>query len=110
MNAWLVLSIAIVAEVIATLALKASDGFTRWLPSLVVVIGYAIAFYGMSISLKSIPVGIAYAVWAGVGIVLVSVFSWLFYQQTLTGMQWLGIVLIVSGVMMLNISSTSQIH
>ena len=110
MNAWLVLSIAIVAEVIATLALKASDGFTRWLPSLVVVIGYAIAFYGMSISLKSIPVGIAYAVWAGVGIVLVSLFSWLFYQQTLTGMQWLGIVFIVSGVMVLNISSTSQIH
>ena len=110
MNAWLVLSIAIVAEVIATLALKASDGFTRWLPSLVVVIGYAIAFYGMSLSLKSIPVGIAYAVWAGVGIVLVSVFSWLFYQQTLTGIQWLGIVLIVSGVMVLNISSTSQIH
>lgn len=110
MSAWLVLSIAIVAEVIATLALKASDGFTRWLPSLVVVIGYGIAFYGMSISLKTIPVGIAYAVWAGVGIVLVSVFSWLFYQQTLTGMQWLGIVLIVSGVMVLNISSTSQIH
>lgn len=110
MNAWLVLSVAIVAEVIATLALKASDGFTRWLPSLVVVIGYAIAFYGMSLSLKSIPVGIAYAVWAGVGIVLVSVFSWLFYQQTLTGVQWLGIVLIVSGVMVLNISSTSQIH
>ena len=110
MNAWLVLSIAIVAEVIATLALKASDGFTRWLPSLVVVIGYAIAFYGMSLSLKSIPVGIAYAVWAGVGIVLVSLFSWLFYQQTLTGMQWLGIVFIVSGVMVLNISSTSQIH
>lgn len=110
MNAWLVLSVAIVAEVIATLALKASDGFTRWLPSLVVVIGYAIAFYGMSLSLKSIPVGIAYAVWAGVGIVLVSVFSWLFYQQTLTGIQWLGIVLIVSGVMVLNISSTSQIH
>lgn len=110
MNAWLVLSIAIVAEVIATLALKASDGFTRWLPSLIVVIGYAIAFYGMSISLKSIPVGIAYAVWAGVGIVLVSLFSWLFYQQTLAGMQWLGIVLIVSGVMVLNISSTSQIH
>ncbi len=110
MNAWLVLSIAIVAEVIATLALKASDGFTRWLPSLIVVIGYAIAFYGMSISLKSIPVGIAYAVWAGVGIVLVSLFSWLFYQQTLTGVQWLGIVLIVSGVMVLNISSTSQIH
>lgn len=110
MNAWFVLSIAIIAEVIATLALKASDGFTRWLPSLVVVIGYAIAFYGMSISLKSIPVGIAYAVWAGVGIVLVSVFSWLFYQQTLSGIQWLGIVLIVSGVMVLNISSTSQIH
>lgn len=110
MNAWLVLSIAIVAEVIATLALKASDGFTRWLPSLIVVIGYAIAFYGMSLSLKSIPVGIAYAVWAGVGIVLVSVFSWLFYQQTLTGVQWLGIVFIVSGVMVLNISSTSQIH
>ena len=110
MNVWLILSIAIVVEVIATLALKASDGFTRWLPSLIVVLGYAIAFYALSLSLKTLPVGVVYAVWAGAGIVLVSLFSWLFYQQTLTGVQWLGIVFIVSGVMVLNISSTSQIH
>jgi small multidrug resistance pump len=106
MNAWLILSIAIVVEVIATLALKASDGFTRWLPSLIVVVGYGIAFYALSLSLKTLPVGIVYAVWAGAGIVLVSLFSWLFYQQVLSSVQWFGITLIVVGVVVLNLSNT----
>ncbi|OZB86136.1 MAG: QacE family quaternary ammonium compound efflux SMR transporter [Thiotrichales bacterium 12-47-6] len=106
MNAWLILSIAIVVEVIATLALKASDGFTRWLPSLIVVVGYGIAFYALSLSLKALPVGIVYAVWAGAGIVLVSLFSWLFYQQVLSSVQWFGITLIVVGVVVLNLSNT----
>ena len=106
MNVWLILSIAIVVEVIATLALKASDGFTRWLPSLIVVLGYAIAFYALSLSLKTLPVGIVYAVWAGAGIVLVSLFSWLFYQQVLSSVQWFGIALIVAGVVVLNLSHT----
>lgn len=106
MNVWLILSIAIVVEVIATLALKASDGFTRWLPSLIVVVGYGIAFYALSLSLKALPVGIVYAVWAGAGIVLVSLFSWLFYQQVLSSVQWFGITLIVVGVVVLNLSNT----
>ncbi|OYX05205.1 MAG: QacE family quaternary ammonium compound efflux SMR transporter [Thiotrichales bacterium 32-46-8] len=106
MNAWLILSIAIVVEVIATLALKASDGFTRWLPSLIVVVGYGIAFYALSLSLKALPVGIVYAVWAGAGIVLISLFSWLFYQQVLSSVQWFGITLIVVGVVVLNLSNT----
>ena len=106
MNAWLILSIAIVVEVIATLALKASDGFTRWLPSLIVVVGYGIAFYALSLSLKALPGGIVYAVWAGAGIVLISLFSWLFYQQVLSSVQWFGITLIVVGVVVLNLSNT----
>ena len=106
MNAWLILSIAIVVEVIATLALKASDGFTRWLPSLIVVVGYGIAFYALSLSLKALPVGIVYGVWAGAGIVLISLFSWLFYQQVLSSVQWFGITLIVVGVVVLNLSNT----
>ena len=75
MNVWWVLSLAIIAEVVATLALKASEGFTRTLPVLIVVIGYATAFYCMSLSLRSIPVGIVYAVWSGVGIILVAFMS-----------------------------------
>ncbi len=72
MNAWMVLGLAIVAEVIGTTALKASDSFTRLWPSLVVVVGYGVAFYCLSLVLKSVPVGIAYAIWSGLGIVLIT--------------------------------------
>ena len=81
MNAWLALSIAIAAEVIGTSALKASEGFTRFWPSVVVVIGYAVAFYGLSLVLKTIPVGIAYAVWSGLGIVLITLAAYVLYGQ-----------------------------
>lgn len=106
MNVWWVLSLAIIAEVVATLALKASEGFTRTLPVLIVVIGYATAFYCMSLSLRSIPVGIVYAVWSGVGIVLVAFMSWILYQQTLSMTHWFGIALILAGVVVLNLAST----
>ena len=80
---WFYLAIAIVSEVLATSALKASEGFTRLYPSLVVVVGYGLAFYFLSLTLRTIPVGIAYAVWSGVGIVLISLAGWVIYDQRL---------------------------
>ena len=76
--AWL--GIAIVAEVIATSALKASDGFSKTIPSVVTAVGYAIAFYCMSISIRTIPVGLAYAIWSGVGIVLITAIAWVVFK------------------------------
>jgi len=107
---WLFLSIAIVAEVIATSALKAADGFTRSGPSLVVVVGYGIAFYFLSLALRGIPVGIAYAVWSGVGIVLILVIGWIAFGQRLDAAAVLGIGLIMAGVIVLNVFSRSSVH
>ncbi len=110
MKAWIFLTIAIVAEVIATSALKSSEGFSRFWPSATVVTGYCIAFWMLSLTLKTIPVGIAYAVWAGAGIVLVALIGWLFFQQKLDAMGMLGIGLILSGVLVLNLLSKSSVH
>jgi small multidrug resistance pump len=107
---WLYLSIAIVAEVIATSALKAADGFTRLGPSLIVIVGYGIAFYFLSLALRGIPVGIAYAVWSGVGIVLISVIGWLAFGQTLDAAAVVGIGLIMAGVIVLNVFTRSPVH
>ena len=90
---WFYLAIAIVSEVLATSALKASEGFTRLYPSLVVVVGYGLAFYFLSLTLRTIPVGIAYAVWSGVGIVLISLAGWVIYDQRLDAAAILGLVL-----------------
>ena len=107
---WLYLAIAIVAEVIATSALKAADGFTRPAPSAIVVVGYVVAFYFLSLTLRGIPVGVAYAVWSGVGIVLISLIAWLLYGQTLDAAAMLGIGLIMAGVLVLNLFSRSSVH
>ena len=107
---WLYLTIAIVSEVVATSALKATEGFTRWVPSLLVVVGYASAFYFLSLTLRSIPIGLAYAVWSGVGIVLVSLVGWLLYQQSLDAAALIGIGLIVAGVLVLNLFSKAVAH
>jgi len=107
---WLFLSIAIAAEVIATSALKAADGFTRLGPSLVVIAGYGIAFYFLSLALRGIPVGVAYAVWSGVGIVLISVIGWFAFGQTLDAAAVLGIGLIMAGVIVLNVFSRTSVH
>lgn len=107
---WIYLSIAIVAEVIATTALKAAAGFTRPLPSLVVVTGYAIAFFCLSLTLRTVPIGIAYAIWSGVGIVLVSVAAWLLFGQRLDLPALLGIALIMAGVLVINLWSKSVTH
>jgi small multidrug resistance pump len=110
MQPWVFLSIAIVSEVIATSCLKASEGFTRFWPSVVVVIGYLLAFYLLSLTLKTIPVGIAYAVWSGVGIVLIAMVGWLFLGQKLDMPAIIGLVFIVTGVMVINVFSQTIAH
>lgn len=105
MKHWIFLAIAIVGEVIATSALKSSEGFTRPLPSVLVVAGYGVAFYCLSLALKAIPVGIAYAIWAGLGIVLVTAIAWIVHGQKLDAWAWVGMGLIVSGVAVLNLLS-----
>lgn len=107
---WIYLCIAIVAEVIATTALKASDGFSRPGPSTLVVAGYGIAFYCLSLTLRAIPVGIVYAVWSGVGIVLITLIAWLLYGQKLDAPALFGIGLIIAGVIVLNVFSKSVSH
>ena len=107
---WWYLAVAIVAEVIATSALKAADGFTRLVPALVVIAGYGIAFYFLSLALRGIPVGIAYAVWSGVGIVLISLIGWLVYGQALDLAAGIGITLIIAGVVVLNVFSRATVH
>jgi len=102
MKPWLALSAAIVSEVIATSALKASDGFTKPGPVVLVVLGYAAAFYFLALTLRSIPVGIAYAVWSGVGIVLICLIGWLAFGQRLDVPAMIGIGLIIAGVVVLN--------
>jgi len=107
---YLYLGIAIIAEVVATSALKSSQGFTKPLASIVVVVGYCIAFYCLSIVLKTIPIGIAYAIWAGLGIVLITIVGYFFYQQKLDAAAVIGMILIVSGVVIINVFSTSLTH
>jgi small multidrug resistance pump len=110
MQHWLYLIGAIVCEVIATSALKASEGFTRLWPSVVVTLGYAGAFYLLSLTLRSIPVGIAYAVWSGVGVALIGVIGWLFLGQPLDKPAIAGIALIVAGVAVINLFSSTGHH
>lgn len=110
MNAWLQLLLAIVAEVVATSALKASEGFTRPWPSVVVVVGYSVSFYCLSLVLKTIPVGITYAVWSGLGIVLITLAAWWLYGQTIDTAGLVGMGLILAGVVVLNVFSTSGGH
>lgn len=104
------LVLAIVAEVIATSALKASDGFTRPWPSLVVVLFYGIAFYFLALTLRVIPIGIAYAIWSGLGIVLIALVGWLWYGQRLDLAAVVGLGLIVAGVLVVNLLSKSVAH
>lgn len=107
MSPYLPLSIAIVAEVIATTALKSSEGFTRLVPTLVVIVGYGLAFYCLSLTLKHIPTGIAYAIWSGVGIVLISLVGWVVHKQVLDLPALIGLGLIIAGVVVINVFSKS---
>ena len=110
MNHWVYLISAIVSEVIATSALKASTGFSKPLPSVVVVVGYLVSFYFLSLTLKTIPVGIAYAIWSGVGVVLISIVAWLLYGQKLDLPALIDMGLIISGVMVINLFSNTAGH
>lgn len=102
---YLFLGLAIVFEVIGSSFMKASDGFTKWLPSTIVVIAYLVCFYFLSLALKTIPLGIAYAIWGGLGIVLTAAVSVFIYKQKLDLAAIIGIVLIVSGVVVMNFFS-----
>ena len=104
------LTMAIVAEVIATTMLKASEGFTRLWPSLLVVLGYGGAFWGLSMVVKSMPLGIVYAIWSGMGIVLVSVAAVFVYQQKLDWPAIVGMGLIIAGVLVINLLSKATVH
>ena len=108
--AYLFLAIAIVAEVIATSALKASEEFTRLIPSMLVVIGYGVAFYFMTLVIRTIPIGITYAIWSGLGIVLISAVSFFYYKQTLDLPAIIGMGLIVSGVVVIHMFSNTTGH
>ncbi len=107
---WVYLLIAIVGEVVATSALKASEGFTILIPSAIVVLGYGVAFYFLSLTLNSIPIGISYALWSGIGIVFISVFGWILFNQALDIPAMIGIALIVAGVAVINLLSSSASH
>jgi len=108
--AYIYLLIAIIAEVVGTSALKASDGFTKWIPNVIIVIGYGLAFYFLSLVLRSIPVGVAYAIWSGLGIVLISLVGYAYFKQPLDLPAIIGIVLIISGAILINIFSKTISH
>jgi small multidrug resistance pump len=107
---WLYLTLAIIAEVTATSALKASEGFTRLWPSVFVIVGYAVAFYFLSLTLKVIPVGTAYAIWSGLGLVLIVLAGWLIFGQRVDGPAILGFALIIAGVAVINLFSQAAPH
>jgi small multidrug resistance pump len=109
-NVYLILAISIVAETLATTMMKASQGFTRLLPSVVVVIGYAISFYGLSQVVKQMNVGIAYSIWAGMGIFLVSIMSYAFYGQKLDLAAMAGLMLIGLGIVVIQVFSKTILH
>ncbi len=104
------LAIAIVAEVVATSALKASEGFSKIAPSILVVAGYSVAFYCLSLTLKVIPVGVAYAIWSGAGVFLIAAVGWLVFRQTLDLPAIIGMSLIVAGVVVMQVFSKSTGH
>ena len=107
---YLFLALAIVAEVIGTTALQASDGFTKVGPSVLVVIGYGLAFYLLGLVLRSIPMGVAYAIWAGLGIVLIGIAGAVMYKQLPDLPAMIGMGLIVAGVAVINLFSKTVGH
>jgi small multidrug resistance pump len=107
---YIMLFIAILAEVLATTAMKQSDGFTNPLWSVLTAVGYIVAFYFLSQTLKTIPTGMAYAIWSGVGIVLISAAAWAFQGQKLDAPAFLGMGLIIAGVIVMNVFSKVSAH
>lgn len=107
---YLYLGVAIVAEVCATSFMKLSDGFTKTVPSTITIVGYGVAFYFLSLTLKTIPTGIAYAIWSGVGIILIAAVGWFFQGQKLDFPALMGMGLIIAGVAVMNLFSKSVSH
>jgi small multidrug resistance pump len=107
---YLYLAIAIAAEVTATSFMKLSEGFTRPVPSLVTGAGYLIAFYSLSLTLRTVPTGVAYAIWSAVGIVLITAIAWIFQGQKLYAPALVGMALIVAGVLVMNLFSKAAAH
>jgi small multidrug resistance pump len=110
MKTMLVLFIAILCEVLATTCLKYSEGFTRLFPSVLVFLGYGASFYFLSISLKVLPIGMAYAIWSGVGIILTMIIGIIIWHERLDWIKGFGIFLIISGVALINIYSKTPAH
>lgn len=110
MNSYILLFFAIICEVIATSSLKLSNGFTNLVFSLITIIGYSASFYILSLALKTIPVGVAYAIWSGIGIVLISLIAWLFLKQTLDLAALIGMGFIMFGVVIINLFSKVSGH
>ena len=106
--AWVLLSIAIFAEIVGTLSLKASDGLSKLWPSLGVLVGYATAFTLMAMSLKKLDVGVTYAIWSGVGIVGAAVGGLIFFDQHLSKMTILGMAIIIAGVVVMNLGGATH--
>jgi small multidrug resistance pump len=104
------LTIAIIAEVLATSALKESEGFSRLVPSLIVVAGYGASFYFLSLVLQTIPIGVAYALWAGLGIGLITIVGVVMFGQKMDLPAVIGIALIISGVFVLRVFSSYASH
>ena len=105
-----ILFFAILSEVIATTALKLSDGFTKFVPSVIVVVGYGASFYLLSISLKVIPIGLAYAIWSGVGIVLTVIVGMFIWSESLDWARVIGILFIILGILVINLFSKITVH
>ncbi|MGX5734957.1 DMT family transporter [Bosea thiooxidans] len=107
---YLYLAIAIVSEVIGTSALKASEGFTRLVPSLITTAAFLCAFYCLSLTLRTLPVGVAYAIWSGIGIVLISLIALVLFGQKLDAPALIGMALIIVGVLVINLFSKATAH
>jgi len=108
MNGYVWLGIAIMAEVIATTFLKASEGFTRPLPAIVTTLGYGLAFWCLSHAMRTVPVGVGYAIWSGVGIIAITAIAWIWFRQRPDIPALVGMGLILAGVVVINLYSKSQ--
>jgi len=109
LSKWLYLTLAILSEVTATSFLKSSDGFTKFWPSVIVVVGYCLAFYFLSLTLDTIPIGVAYAVWSGVGIASIAIVSVIFFDQKIDTAAVIGMGLIIAGVVVLRVFSEANV-
>ena len=107
MNAWMMLALAIAFEVAATSLLKLSDGFSRWVPAVSALLLYGLSFYLLAQIFRSLPVGLAYALWSGVGVVLTALIAWVAFGQKIDMAGCIGMVMIIGGVAVINLFSSS---